>query len=932
MNHVRQRISCILLALCVFCTIGPAAAFADDPVERDYSDNFELFVFAEEENASETVDGDLDSDRGGAYILVEGEASGSAVINGDINAVRIGAEIDAMLLVGEASLTAEDINVSGRFGVAVYSVCSEVTVNTDDINVTGRVEGDESPFIEGIYISCEGGKDTLDTGNITVTADTAQEDGPVLPTAIDVEAKDYAGKEGDVQITAGDISSEGDGIDVKSAEEAEVKIQAGNVTAAETGLEIRTGSEKEEEEEKETVCTSGEAEIHTGDISAGGDGIDVKSTGGSSDTKVVAGKVSSQDTGTGADGDASASAVNAMSDGGTVSITLDQASASAKTTEKDGFAYASGVCADAGNPEMNSNVDISVTGDVKVSAQSEAGAAEATAVMAAATGSGDKARVRVDGNVSAETSLAADDVMQFGTRGVSANSMSGGEIEVTVEGSVTAKTDDAYAEATAVEALSEGSGSTTKVTVGGGTEGTVSVSAGNGGNAAVTVKDGGITAGTVAADVFAHAAEAAVSVTGDITAGDTENRPGNAYGVCLGADESGQAEVTVNGNISAVAEKDKDNGFAVGLGISNESGTVNFTASGDIRADGADNSYGIAVGGSEDQRTDIVVDGTVSGRDAAVVLVTPETKIGENVTLTVWELVPDENGAVVARGDFGDSTGDGITALNGENAALAEDEAAEKAVQYIIRVRTGQENVISTDGTTLYKNYNIAREGDRVTLKLNIPDGYFISAAYGDAGQNAALVKDENGNYYLTVPRGGAVELSVKMEKIPAPVRDETDGMPEPEKEGEMTGGVKWLRLGTSAFRIRVPESFAEGEKTEEDIREGMVGYYSSPDTAMDFDVYQISKEGLPGDMNEYAAGDAEKNGGRELKTGLEINSIAAASYRAKQAYAGQEYETLTYIIDGGAEYIKIVFWLDGASAEAEAEEIVSSLGFILRD
>ena len=28
------------------------------------------------------------------------------------------------------------------------------------------------------------------------------------------------------------------------------------------------------------------------------------------------------------------------------------------------------------------------------------------------------------------------------------------------------------------------------------------------------------------------------------------------------------------------------------------------------------------------------------------------------------------------------------------------------------------------------------------------------------------LLKDESGNYFLTVPRGGAVELSVKLEKI----------------------------------------------------------------------------------------------------------------------------------------------------------------------
>ena len=43
------------------------------------------------------------------------------------------------------------------------------------------------------------------------------------------------------------------------------------------------------------------------------------------------------------------------------------------------------------------------------------------------------------------------------------------------------------------------------------------------------------------------------------------------------------------------------------------------------------------------------------------------------------------------------------------------------------------------------------------------------------------------------------------------------------------------------------------------------------------------------------------------------------------------QYETLTYVLDGGDEYVEIVFWLDGDSAQAEADQIMSSLTFVTR-
>ena len=50
-----------------------------------------------------------------------------------------------------------------------------------------------------------------------------------------------------------------------------------------------------------------------------------------------------------------------------------------------------------------------------------------------------------------------------------------------------------------------------------------------------------------------------------------------------------------------------------------------------------------------------------------------------------------------------------------------------------------------------------------------------------------------------------------------------------------------------------------------------------------------------------------------------------------EEIYDGQEYETLTYILDGGDEYVEIVFWLDGDNAQAEADQIMNSLTFVTR-
>ena len=185
-----------------------------------------------------------------------------------------------------------------------------------------------------------------------------------------------------------------------------------------------------------------------------------------------------------------------------------------------------------------------------------------------------------------------------------------------------------------------------------------------------------------------------------------------------------------------------------------EEGSTNLSVTGNVTGD----QYGLELDIRKEQTAEIIVDGTVAGKESAV-LIGEETDIGDNVKLTVWQMTPNKkDGALVH--------------TMGEDGNLSEDLAAEKEIQYIIRVNAEQKDIISAAGTTEYEGFQVAKEGETVTLKLDIPYGYEISEAYGDVGQQVKLLKDANGNYYLVVPRGGAVELSVKLKEKVAPVPD----------------------------------------------------------------------------------------------------------------------------------------------------------------
>ena len=142
--------------------------------------------------------------------------------------------------------------------------------------------------------------------------------------------------------------------------------------------------------------------------------------------------------------------------------------------------------------------------------------------------------------------------------------------------------------------------------------------------------------------------------------------------------------------------------------------------------------------------------------------------------------------------------------------------------------------------------------------------------------------------------------------------------------------GLKQVQLGDSPFTLDVPEDFVTGGMTLADEDEDFMDYYCSEATDLDFDVYQFGKEGLPQTLAEYAQQEALEYAAEDAQVTVdEINGVPAAWYRAVEEDEGVQYDTLTYILDAGDSYVEVVFWLDGVTAEAEADTIIHNLSDI---
>lgn len=152
-------------------------------------------------------------------------------------------------------------------------------------------------------------------------------------------------------------------------------------------------------------------------------------------------------------------------------------------------------------------------------------------------------------------------------------------------------------------------------------------------------------------------------------------------------------------------------------------------------------------------KSTVVIDGTLSGEMGAVGLT---QQVKDNLTLAVWKIEPNQDGAYV---------------LRASGSSLVQDtDFEENQLMYIIRVvQPGAGGEFLTEGTIDIEGYPCALAGDTVYLVGSLKKGYHILNAFWDEYQRKEMMLGGVNRYYMVVPPGGGVVLSALLRRIVKP-------------------------------------------------------------------------------------------------------------------------------------------------------------------
>ena len=165
-------------------------------------------------------------------------------------------------------------------------------------------------------------------------------------------------------------------------------------------------------------------------------------------------------------------------------------------------------------------------------------------------------------------------------------------------------------------------------------------------------------------------------------------------------------------------------------------------------------------GGHKDIVTNIIVENTIEAKKTAIVF-KPSDDANTEFNITAWKIIPNEKGIIAE-----------CKPASGENVSATE---LEQSINYIIKTEQpsagGTFTVVKADGTVLNKveDLEVAHEGEKVYIKPEITEGYILKAAYNGTGDDKVELSKDNGGYYIVVPKGGGVTLSVDVEEEPKP-------------------------------------------------------------------------------------------------------------------------------------------------------------------
>ena len=263
-------------------------------------------------------------------------------------------------------------------------------------------------------------------------------------------------------------------------------------------------------------------------------------------------------------------------------------------------------------------------------------------------------------------------------------------------------------------------------------------------------------------------------INGDITSGDTESAA-----ELLAYDDS-SVQVDVDGSITSISSSP-----AIYSMADDGDSELNVTVTGDLSA--SHNAIYAYIYSSTDY-IDILVEGTVSGGEVGVTVSSEGAYSSDNFTLTAWQIEVNSDGIVADTRDYNSDPYDPA------NEATDFEEKINYIVKYEQPASGGTISAKLADGSALAQNhgFDTANETQKIVLSPNLSSGYEITAAYNGT---TALDKDEDGNYYLVVPRGGGILLSVDLK---APVK----GSPKTGEDGTLylVGAIVLLAGGSVAL------------------------------------------------------------------------------------------------------------------------------------
>lgn len=252
----------------------------------------------------------------------------------------------------------------------------------------------------------------------------------------------------------------------------------------------------------------------------------------------------------------------------------------------------------------------------------------------------------------------------------------------------------------------------------------------------------------------------------------------------------------------------RDGGFASGLIMTNQGGQISADVKGDVAATSASGSatamqilrwddtglsrqdrnsiqihgnvisdgIGVYINNNDTPAiTDVLVENEIRAEGVGVMTrIVPDpiddSSAANRINLTVWKIQLNGD-ANAAEYELRSGTYSDVVESRGR------DQVMEKRIMYITKVEQPDEGgtlqAVDADGNALPTSfgYPVAHEGDKVVLKADLETDWMIKAAYNGQGEGKQqLSKDQNGDYYLIVPKGGGIYLYADLEKKPDPV------------------------------------------------------------------------------------------------------------------------------------------------------------------